>query len=1012
MPLFRSGLILFICFVSLSLQAQESVIQETNAPGIKWQQLNAPHFRLLFPVGYETQAQRVANTLEAIREPEAKSMGMAPKKITIVLQNQSALSNGFVTVAPRRAEFYTMPAQNYNFAGTNDWLNLLASHEYRHMVQFERSKTGFTKLVSWVFGQQAYAGLAFAAAPQWFWEGDAVATETAFTPSGRGRIPNFDLVFRTNILEGRTFNYSKQYLRSYKHNIPNHYVLGYNMISYLRKKTGDPMIWDKVTHRAWGVPFIPFSFSNAIKNKTGMYVSALYREMAAERKKDYEQALAGIEFTPFETLSERNSTAYTDYLYPQPLENNRVLVTKSGIGDIETLVVLGPDGKEEDKYVQGPINDAGMLSATNQRVVWNEYRFDPRWLVHTYSVVKGYDFGSKQERIVSSHSRYAGAALSPDGYRVATVESTNDYVNRMVILDYFTGRVLTQLPNPGNDLLTMPRWTPDGKHLVVLRTSAAGRTISRINAETGASENLIPVGSENVGYPVIFDRFVLFNSPVSGIDNIYALDMQSGERFQVTSAKYGAYNPAVSTDGKTLYYNNQGKDGMDVVRTEFNPAAWKKFTAPAPSANNMYDHLVEQEGNPSVFSQVGQEQFPVACYHRAQGMINPHSWGPYFINSLTQAQVGIASNDILSTTAINAGYIYDINERNGAWKAKVSYQGFLPIIDFSYAQSSRSVNEGNYRFYRIDTLQKAPVKLDTITSQKNITFHWNEKTIETGLRLPLLTTTSKFVGSVTLGNMIGYSQISGFTNSVSNSRIVPAFERSGPKSPPTVSTKDGSYFFRDYADNGNLIYNHFSVVAYRVLKQSRRDINSKWGQGVFIDYFNTPYGGNFNGGQFSFYGLSYFPGLFKHHSIWGYWAYQHSVIKSGTLNQNGVKDNYIFRNQIPLPRGQSVSRAQNIYSMAVNYTLPLWYPDIAVGPLLNIQRVRANGFLDYAQGTNPDFVTATFNGKSNYLSTGVEVRFDFNVMRFLQQFNVGFRYSYGISPSVTQFEVLVGNINF
>jgi hypothetical protein len=387
--------------------------------------------------------------------------------------------------------------------------------------------------------------------------------------------------------------------------------------------------------------------------------------------------------------------------------------------------------------------------------------------------VKGYDFKSRQERVISSHTRYAGAALSPDGERVATVESTHDYHNRMVILDYMSGKVLAELPNPENDLLSMPKWSADGKSLVVLRTSAAGRTISRIDATTGASENLIAIGSENVGYPVLFDRYLLFNSPVSGIDNIYALDMQSGERYQVTSAKYGAYNPAVSPDGKTLYYNNQAKDGMDVVRTEFNPLAWKKFITPAPSANNMYDHLVEQEGNPAVFSQVGKEQFPVSRYHRAQGMINPHSWGPYFINSLTQAQVGIASNDILSTTAINAGYIYDINERNGAWKAKVSYQGFLPIIDFSYAQTSRSVNEGNYTFYRIDTLQKAPVKLDTIASQKNMTFHWNEKTIETGLRLPLLTTTSKFIGSVTLGNMIGYSQISGFTNSVSNSRIVP-----------------------------------------------------------------------------------------------------------------------------------------------------------------------------------------------------------------------------------------------
>jgi len=104
-----------------------------------------------------------------------------------------------------------MPSQNYNFVGNNDWLTMLASHEYRHVVQFQRSLTGFNRFLYGVFGQQALAGLAFVAAPQWFWEGDAVATETAFTHSGRGRIPNFDLVFRMNLLEGRTFNYHKQY---------------------------------------------------------------------------------------------------------------------------------------------------------------------------------------------------------------------------------------------------------------------------------------------------------------------------------------------------------------------------------------------------------------------------------------------------------------------------------------------------------------------------------------------------------------------------------------------------------------------------------------------------------------------------------------------------------------------------------------------------------------------------------------------------------------------------------
>src|ERR1043166_7534363 len=135
------GLSLLASFVS----AQEIPIQNTNPTLLRWYQVTTPHFNLLFPRGFEEQAMRMANTLEYIREPEAVSMGVKPRPISIILQNQSSISNAFVTLAPRRSEFYTMPPQNYNSVGTNDWLNLLASHEYRHVVQYQRSIVGFNK---------------------------------------------------------------------------------------------------------------------------------------------------------------------------------------------------------------------------------------------------------------------------------------------------------------------------------------------------------------------------------------------------------------------------------------------------------------------------------------------------------------------------------------------------------------------------------------------------------------------------------------------------------------------------------------------------------------------------------------------------------------------------------------------------------------------------------------------------------------------------------------------------
>jgi hypothetical protein len=93
--------------------------------------------------------------------------------------------------------------------------------------------------------------------------------------------------------------------------------------------------------------------------------------------------------------------------------------------------------------------------------------------------------------------------------------------------------------------------------------------------------------------------------------------------------------------------------------------------------------------------------------------------------------------------------------------------------------------------------------------------------------------------------------------------------------------------------------------------------------------------------------------------------------------------------------------------MAANYTLPLWYPDVALGPVLNIQRLRTNLFFDYAYGQNP-----SFGGSSTYTSAGIEAKLDINIMRFVPQFDIGVRFTKGLKPDVSKFEVLVGTFNF
>jgi hypothetical protein len=458
----------------------------------------------------------------------------------------------------------------------------------------------------------------------------------------------------------------------------------------------------------------------------------------------------------------------------------------------------------------------------------------------------------------------------------------------------------------------------------------------------------------------------------------------------------------VSPDQKLIYYNEQTRDGLDVVKIPFDPASWKAYEEKESEIKPLSETLARQEGRSTLLDSIPHQVLPVKRYSKLKGIINPYSWGPFIDNNLAQPRVGIMSQDILSTTTMNAGYQFDVNERTGAWKAGLSYQGIFTIFDFGFSSGDRKVDKGQYPL----TTWKISQKNDTIksTSLQSVKLKWKEQNVEAGLRIPLNLTRSKYYSNITIADNVGYTHITSFTNGVNSDRYLPAiiqYDTVTQNNKKFARESLVSYYpFFDYVGNGNLVYNHFSVSAYRLMKVSRRDINSKFGQLIYVDLYNTPFGGDYSGSNFSAYTQLYFPGLFKHHSFWGYLAYQNTQI-------NQELNSYYFRNNIPLPRGLSISRFQQMSSMSANYTFPLWYPDVHIGPLLNVQRVRVNAFFDYAYGQSK-----LFNTSQTYASTGVEVKFDFNIMRFLPQFNLGVRYSEGLNPSASKVELLIGTFNF
>lgn len=978
---FRATLIFFLgLVVGWPANGQSTQVLDNLPPSIKWYQLKTPHFNIIYPAGFGEQGKRMANTMEHIYAPVSQSLGVMPKKnFSLILQNRNSVSNGFVTLGPRHSEFYTMSPQRSALLGNNDWLNMLALHEYRHVVQYDRSRTGLTGLARILFGEYTQAAIASATVPSWFWEGDAVGIETALSKSGRGRIPQFSAAFRANLLEKGPFNYNKAYLRSYKDYIPNHYVLGYFYSTYLKNKYGLESV-EQMVDRTWAIPIIPFAFSFAQKKYGGKKMPEMYLSMMTELKQEWQAQQAELQFTKYTRVNSKRKKVYTNYSYPQELDNGNILVLKSGLDDYPQFVEINIEtGEEKTVFTPGILNGAEMLSASGGTFTWNEFRFDPRWRQQTYSVIKTYNIGSKYLKTLTEKSRYTAASLSPDRKRIATIEQPTDYSNRLVILNAYNGEVIKNFEKKHGVALTTPVWADD-THITYAEIFDQQKQIVLLNTETSERQILLKPTNEQISYAIMYDDYLFYVSGLTGIDNIYARQISSGATYQVTSARFGAYNPEISADGKRIYYNDVNSSGSDVVFISFDPSQWLPADRAAVETDNFFKPMADMEGNADILESIPEKEYPESRYRKK--LLNFHSWGPYLLNSTSEFEAGLYSTNVLSTTDLFVGFRVD-SDFNFKWMARASFQAWYPIIDIQADYTKRNS--------RASYIAQDPA--DSVFKVYSDRHTWDELGIKGGLRVPWLLTKSQFVTGIELKNYVGLTKVNKFNSDVFGDQYYPFFLN-----------------FSSPRFSGNLISNEFSFRFYSLHSQSIRDINSKWGATLTFERYGTPYGGDYEGGLTAIRGQLYVPGLFKHHSLNFFAGYQHMKV---TLNNN----NYWFANRMPYPRGVFSQSHEDFYTVRTNYDLPLLYPDLSIGPFLYIQRIKAELFFDYGfgrQGVITDSTSGlrTDGNSRTYTSTGTELTFDLNILRALPQIELGVRFNYLPSDGTTSFEFLVGSFGF
>jgi hypothetical protein len=910
----------------------------TEPTSVRWQQISTEHFRIIFPKDASGEGQRAANVLEYIYKAEGKTLDHYPKKIPVVLHNRTAYSNGFVTWAPKRSEWFLTPPQS-NYA--QNWQDQLAIHEYRHVVQIDKLNQGFTGALGFVIGQQA-TGVVAGLLPRWFLEGDAVATETAMTNAGRGRSPAFEMPLRTIALSGKYRKYNKALFGSYRDHVPSHYELGYQMVAWTREKydagTFETTV-GLVARRPYLFFFYPFKIG--LKKKTGYTTGQLYRNAFADLTRRWSEQETQTGYDSITPLTKRTSGIYTNYRSPQYLDNSHIVAQKAGMAQIAQWVKIDREGREQTLHTPGFIN-SDRISYSSGLLAWTEQVQDIRWGNRSYSIVKLFDLQTGKERTLQQRTRYYSPVLSPDGAIIAVVDVPVEGACSIVLLDVATGEEKDRLPNPGGALLQTPSWCRDGKNLLVIVNNGEGKSIARIDIASGQYITVLPPAYDDISYPVDGGKHVFFNGYYNGITNVYAVDYRTGKLLQVTSARFGAFDPQPNATGDKLAYAEYSAEGYNLVETGLDAASWKPADQLTDHSLKLYETLARQEGFNMQDSIIPDTQRRVKPYRKWANLFHVHSWAPLYYEvdvadaASTKLYPGIVllSQDLLGNLTSSAGYSW---RGYNAFHAAFTYKGLYPVIDFKVDYGGQTtilgpLNDGSHGL--------RPHKATRIDVRSYIPFTFTRNRWITGVAPQV-----KF----SYGNTYLYSQ-------------------------RTDSYRNGLWEMA------------YSLQAYRYLKTSVRDLAPRLGFVVQGAFRHTPWNVEQLGSIYYVHGRVYLPGVARHHSLQLTGAWQQQKTRQ-----------FLFGSLLVFPRGYTNGRTERLSIGTIDYSLPLAYPDWDLGFLMYLKRLRSNLFCDLARNqyrVQDRTVNQLVWQKDKLLSVGVDLLADVHLLQISFPINLGIRTVY------------------
>lgn len=923
----KIALILSIIAFNSNLNAQTG---SGNQPAtMKWKTIENDHVRIIYPDSTIEAAKRIADLIMYINKNATISVGDKSRKIDLLLNTNNVNANGYVTVVPYKSEFYATAPQSFNIIGSNNWLDELALHEYRHALQFMNAKRGLTKIASIFLGPLGWAYATGISLPDWYMEGDAVLAETILSEAGRGRSASFFENQRALLLNNKKYSYMQARNGSYKKLLPNHYNLGYTLLNYGRNHW-EQETWSKILADAGKFKSIIYPFSGAMEKHTGLRSPQLYELAYKELKEQWTKELNEMKLTPTVSISKENSNTVTNYTFPHFLNDGSIICIKNSFKETPHLVKI-KDSVEYKLTTIGIVNEP-FLSVNNQLVSWTESRKNVRRDQVTYSVIMSYNLETGKKTEVTRKSKLFSPMFSKNGDKIIAVNADVKLKNRIQILDGKNGALLRSLTNSNNDFISYPKWSNDESSIIYLANRNSKIALLKYDLKTDEIVELTPWTSHVINTFQVKENSVYYSASYNGINNIYAVNLNADQKIsQISSVKIGVEMPAISPDGATLVMSEMTNMGRKLtqlnIKNATNTLQVNDLQVIQP-VNMARFQVKTTEIENNVLNKVTKNEYVEKNY---KGILNGIKLSDFkLLSDRRNLVMNVGATNILDHFVANVGGSYNYNEKAFKVTGNVKYaKFFLPL--------TLEVNDGE----RTNDIY-------TFDNKTKLTRTFRQKDISGGIELPLSWIRGNYVSNLNLN--ANFSNISTMNYKLDK------------------NNEDKGFNFNTM--KYNLIYSHNR-------QRALQNLNSKWSQEFELKYEKSIDKVKAER-LFSNINLTA-AGFAKNHGL--------SLRLSG--KKELMKNDYLFDDIMFHSRGYSRIMSDVETSMSLDYSLPLFYPDLTIiNSLVFLKRIRANVFFDMAYAEQK-----LSNTKFNQNSYGAELIFDIKACNLLD-FGFGLRSSH------------------